>query len=564
MASATSTSCAAAEVVARTLGAARHVVAQIDLREFGGSALTADIAVPKGRSADEMADGIPITYVPARNTVFLSFALAWAETLGASDIFIGVNALDYSGYPDCRPEYIAAFEAMANLATKAGVEGTQRLKIHAPLMPMSKAQIVQRRPAAGRRLRADQQLLRPRCADGQPCGELRLLSAARQGLCRSRCGRSAAPTLWHDMKPVARTLTTASAGFEAARHVDLLPQGHRSRRLHGHSFLAHLRCALPAGWAPFAGGEVRQLRELLQARVARLDYQLLNELVQHPTDENLARWVRDRLDLPGIEQIGIQSTQDEGVDLDPQGQAHVWRRYRFQAAHQLPNVPAGHKCGRMHGHGFEVILHAQQKLGSGDMGIDYDHIDAVWAPLDRQLNHACLNELPGLHNPTSEMLSSWLWQRLRPQLPELSWITVYETASCGANFDGRQYRIWKDFTLDSALQLKHAPQGHALRRIHGHTYTLRLHLCAPLDQVLGWTIDFGDVKQIFNPIFQALDHQPLHEIADLADCDTASIAHWILNKARAQLPQLDRVDLFETRGCGAIVSVGGEGPALPV
>ena len=118
---------------------AGHVVAEIDLRVFGGSALTADIAVPKGRSQGEIGAGIPITYVPARNTIFLSFALAWAEMLGASDIFIGVNALDYSGYPDCRPEYIEAFERMANLATKAGVEGTQRLTIHTPLIELTKA-----------------------------------------------------------------------------------------------------------------------------------------------------------------------------------------------------------------------------------------------------------------------------------------------------------------------------------------------------------------------------------------------------------------------------------------
>lgn len=160
---------AAAEAVARRQGVARHVVAAIDLREFGGSALTADIDVPKGRSADDMAQGIPVTYVPARNTVFLSFALAWAETLGASDIFVGVNALDYSGYPDCRPEYIAAFEAMANLATKAGVEGTQRLRIHAPLIAMSKAQIV----AEGLRLGVDYAEASS-CydpgEDGRPCG----------------------------------------------------------------------------------------------------------------------------------------------------------------------------------------------------------------------------------------------------------------------------------------------------------------------------------------------------------------------------------------------------------
>lgn len=139
----------AARRVAARFQVAEHVVAEIDLRVFGGSALTADIAVPKQRSLDDMSHEIPVTYVPARNTVFLSFALAYAETRDASDIFIGVNALDYSGYPDCRPEYIAAFEQMANLATKAGVEGTQRLKIHTPLIELSKAQIIQRGLALG-------------------------------------------------------------------------------------------------------------------------------------------------------------------------------------------------------------------------------------------------------------------------------------------------------------------------------------------------------------------------------------------------------------------------------
>ncbi|MGK8558827.1 7-cyano-7-deazaguanine synthase QueC [Nocardia gipuzkoensis] len=135
----------AAGRVAKALGASGHVVADIDLRVFGGSALTADIDVPHHDRAEEIDAGeIPITYVPARNTIFLSFALAWAETLGASDVFIGVNALDYSGYPDCRPEYIEAYERMANLATKAGVEGRQHLKIHTPLIELTKAQTIAR------------------------------------------------------------------------------------------------------------------------------------------------------------------------------------------------------------------------------------------------------------------------------------------------------------------------------------------------------------------------------------------------------------------------------------
>jgi len=130
--------------VAEAVGIANHVIVDVNLRTFGGSALTDDIDVPKDRDAEEMGQGIPVTYVPARNTVFLSFALAWAEVLGSSDIFIGVNALDYSGYPDCRPEYIEAFERMSNLATKAGVEGSQQLTIHAPLMRLTKEDIIRR------------------------------------------------------------------------------------------------------------------------------------------------------------------------------------------------------------------------------------------------------------------------------------------------------------------------------------------------------------------------------------------------------------------------------------
>lgn len=155
--------------VANRLGATRHIVVDVNLRAFGGSALTSDVEVPKGRSTADMSHGIPITYVPARNTIFLSFAVAWAEVLGSSHIFVGVNALDYSGYPDCRPEYIEAYERMANLATKAGVEGTQKLRIHAPLIKLSKADIVK----TGMSLGVDYSITSS-CYDpgpaGEPCG----------------------------------------------------------------------------------------------------------------------------------------------------------------------------------------------------------------------------------------------------------------------------------------------------------------------------------------------------------------------------------------------------------
>jgi 7-cyano-7-deazaguanine synthase len=170
----------AARRVAQALGVAQHRIATIDLRVFGGSALTDDIDVPKGRDSSQMEHGIPVTYVPARNTIFLSFALAWAEVLGASDVFIGVNALDYSGYPDCRPEFIRAFETMANLATKAGVEGRQKLLIHAPLMHLTKAQIIRRGMDLGVDYALTSSCYDP-APDGKPCGQCDSCFLRRRG-----------------------------------------------------------------------------------------------------------------------------------------------------------------------------------------------------------------------------------------------------------------------------------------------------------------------------------------------------------------------------------------------
>jgi 7-cyano-7-deazaguanine synthase len=152
--------------VAERQGVARHAVVKVDLRAFGGSALTSDVPVPKHRTAEDMGHGVPVTYVPARNTVFLSLALGWAETLGATDIFIGVNALDYSGYPDCRPEFIAAFERMANLATKMGTEDGRQITIHTPLIAMTKREIIE----TGMRLGVDYGMTTT-CYDPSASGE---------------------------------------------------------------------------------------------------------------------------------------------------------------------------------------------------------------------------------------------------------------------------------------------------------------------------------------------------------------------------------------------------------
>src|SRR5437868_3735155 len=173
----------AARRVADSLGAREHRVAKIDLRVFGGSALTDDVAVPKQRSGKEIAHGIPITYVPARNTIFLAYALAWAEVIGANDIFLGVNAIDYSGYPDCRPEFIEAFENLANLGTKAGVEG-RRFQIHMPLIKSSKAEIIRKAIELGVDLS-----LTHSCYDPTPedlaCGECDSCLLRLKGFCEA-------------------------------------------------------------------------------------------------------------------------------------------------------------------------------------------------------------------------------------------------------------------------------------------------------------------------------------------------------------------------------------------
>ena len=176
---------ASAAAVAHQLGAVEHRILDIDLRGFGGSALTADIPVPKDRTPPALASGIPVTYVPARNTIFLAYALGWAEVLGAADIFLGVNAVDYSGYPDCRPEYVEAFERMANLATKAGVEG-RRLAIRAPLLSLTKAEIIRKGVALGVDYGLTQSCYDP-AVDGAACGrcdacQIRLAGFREAGL----------------------------------------------------------------------------------------------------------------------------------------------------------------------------------------------------------------------------------------------------------------------------------------------------------------------------------------------------------------------------------------------
>jgi 6-pyruvoyltetrahydropterin/6-carboxytetrahydropterin synthase len=357
-------------------------------------------------------------------------------------------------------------------------------------------------------------------------------------------------------------LTAATARFAAARQVGLLPPGHPCARLHGHNFEATVLAELPPPWAQYRGAQVAALTRRLQECLHPLHLSSLNDHVEAPTDLGLARWIAARLQAPGVARIAVRSTPQQGVQVDGHGAPSVWRSYGFQAAHRLPRVPAGHKCGRMHGHGFEVMLAMAAAPHPEHAWAEFDRLDEAWRPWGERLDLSCLNDIEGLDNPTSELLASWLWQRLKPDLPALERVAVFETGSCGASFDGFEYRIWKDFDLDSAVRLRRAPPGSRAGGVHGHTFRLRLHLRAPLDAVCGWTMDFGDVKEIFAPVFEALDHRPLHEIAGLEDADTGSLAAWIFATTTWRLPALSAVELHETPGCGAVVLAQERGAPL--
>lgn len=345
----------------------------------------------------------------------------------------------------------------------------------------------------------------------------------------------------------------AARAFDAARRT-ALPFGDASApRLHGHRFETRVRVRAVDPGSAAAECDPAPLHRALDGVVAPWDLGFLNDGVADPTDAALLEALSSSLAALSPDRITLSSTPSRGVGHAPAARrTFVWRRYRFESAHYLPHVPPGHKCGRMHGHSFAVELRAEAAPGRED--VVARELDAAWAPLFAEFDHVCLNDLPGLENPTSELIAVHVWNRLAARLPSLLRVTVHETASCGAHFDGASHRIWKDFSLDSAVRRERVPADDPRRRIHGHTYTVRLHAAAPLDTVLGWAIDYGDIKAQFSPLFAQLDHQPLYELPDVEDNDPLSLVRWIRDRARAQCPWLSRIDLLDADGCGAIVT----------
>ncbi len=361
-----------------------------------------------------------------------------------------------------------------------------------------------------------------------------------------------------------KILYVAHTPFEAARRVDILESSNPSSRLHGHSFTAKIRAEL-AHDSIGKNDPLEYLVDLAKSIVRPLDYDLLNNHIEIPTDENIARHIHKQLAIKSINSVGIQSTQNQGADIDKDDNAHIWRKFRFEAAHQLPNVEPGHPCGRMHGHGFEVILHVKQNITDLNLGIEFEELQRAWSPLHDQLHCSCLNHSAGLENPTSEMLAKWIWERLKSKLPTLSCISVFETITAGCHYDGQNYRIWKEQRFESAIATGlNSKSDNTTPLLLGHSYLMRLHLTSPLDEIMGWTIDYGDVKSAFKPTYERMDHHSLHDIPSIEGTDVASILRWIKHQAEDTLPQLDQIDLFETPQRGASIYWGADQPSLLV
>lgn len=352
----------------------------------------------------------------------------------------------------------------------------------------------------------------------------------------------------------------ASASFSALRRLGHLPPEHPAHRLHGRCFEVRIAAELAPDWGGFTGAAGDALSAALARCIEPLVEAHLNDLLPIPGDLELARWIAGSLEVPGPVEVLLHSAPDRGLLLDRGGGIRVWRRFRFEAAHRLPRVPPDHPCRRLHGHGFEVALVAGRSDTDPPAELIFERLAEVWAPLQAELHQVCLNDLPGLDNPTSEQLARWIWSRLKPVYPPLCAVQVQETATAGCRFDGRRDRIWKEQSFEAALALPQAPAGDRRRGIHGHSYRVRLALSAPLDPLLGWTIDYREVKRRFAPIYEQLDHQRLDLLPGLASADPGHLAYWIRDALLPHLPALERIDLFPTPTQGVALCWGGSDP----
>jgi len=348
--------------------------------------------------------------------------------------------------------------------------------------------------------------------------------------------------------------SSVSGYADAARLLPNLPQGHHASQLHGHRFRFKAWQASNDKNLVKHSDWQRQLESWTSSlHMSSLNTHFGDAVRDHDLAIHLAKtcWHHNS---PNQEQgLGVFISPNHGYILDANA-SRVWRRYHFHAAHYLPNVPAGHKCGRLHGHSFQVVLQIQLDAAETcSYQHGFDVLDKHWANLNLQLDGRCLNEIDGLDNPTSEICSQWIYQQLIPSLPTLLNVTVYETESCAARFDGTSFEIFKGFDLDSAIRWADDSNIFTRNRIEGHRIGLKLYLRAPLDPLYGWTADFAIVKDQFRPLFTQLDHHDLSRLPNGDPCpNLVSLNESIFERTSADVPYLIATELSLTDGRGSL------------
>ena len=333
--------------------------------------------------------------------------------------------------------------------------------------------------------------------------------------------------------------------FNAARQLKILPEDHPSNNLHGHTFKGGVRLELEDG----SSLSLADIKEDLSNVINPMDFSFLNERIQNPSDLNLANELFQTYGTANLISSHISSSSSQGASCEGPKNSYVWKKFSFQASHKLPNVPKGHKCGNMHGHTFEVILYAESSDGSHKNLLD---LNLLSNSLYLELNKKCLNNIVGLENPTSELIASWVYSKIKTSHNFISKVEVMETDHAGCSFDGKNYRIWRDQKLESAISYESDGE------IYGFGYTSRLYVESPLDKVLGWLMDFGDVKEIFKPIFLQMDHQNLNELENLSNPSIVDLVEWMGIQLIPALPELSGIGLYESEGNGAELIINKE------
>ena len=330
----------------------------------------------------------------------------------------------------------------------------------------------------------------------------------------------------------------AGMGFEAARRLG-------ASERHGHSFWVTATSDAP----------LSELEQALASVCAVWHMRDLNDFFIEPSDVTLAQYVSVALqsqlshlgDGGHDREVSVELRSAPNVGVRCEGAMVVrWLTSEFSAAHFLPNVPEGHQCGRLHGHGFKVKLFVDAHSCAPE------RLAKAWQQVHAELHHSHLNHIKGLENPTSEHLTEWVWQRLKSVVP-LHSVEVFETSTAGSRRDAKGFTIWKEVRFEAAQPFDGAG------RYTGHSYLARLYLQGvALDPQAGWLRDFADVKAVFKPIYNQLDHYALDTIAGLTEYDCATLAAWMAAQLRDALPELSRVDVFKNECHGAAVFVQGD------